>query len=496
MLSDLGFLENGQPWPPKDEEARLARTTANIDIYGGGRAAFTRMRLWLDKDLEAKDKKIHIKVDLPKKAADVVINGALPELIIGMPSSGEDETDARADDLAAWIDDERFYVTIEEVGIDWCRCGAGLAKISRTKDTVRVRSIRPDHWIPVCYPDDDRVYQHHVVWAEKTEGPDGSERTWLKMEIHSEDSIEYRLYKITESKKLERHDLSERPDWFGDYDLRGDVQQVPGWCIFPVWNSRSSDQDYGRPDAAFSDTGLSLAESIEMALSQRRYNHHCHSKPVTIVNSDIANRDPYTDREKVDLEKPILLQMDAGKASDAASFIAPPLDSSSLITEEVRDLLSMFVNVTGLSAAMISGVDSANVSSGRALMLELTPTMDHLRRFRAAFWAEIPAILEAASRLATPASGLPAITADDIELTWELSLATDPTETAARLEVLTRSKIISTQQALRELGYDAETIDRIIDELAEEARAGAVETPALPPLALGMGEEEEGGEEE
>jgi len=489
MLSDLGFLENGQPWPPKEETARIARMTANIDIYGGGRAAFKKMQLWLNKDLEARDKKLHIKVDLPKKAADVVINGAMPELTIGMPPSGKDAEgspipDERLEDLEKWIDDERIYNTVEEIGVDWCRCGVGLAKISRARDKVRVRSIRPDHWIPVCYPDDDRVYRHHVIWAEKIEGVEGQETTWLMMEIHSETSIEYRIYKVTESKKLERHDLSERPDWFGDYDLRGDVQQTPGWCIYPIWNSRTSDQDYGMPDAAFSDTGLSLVEAIEMALSQRRYNHHSHSKPVTVTNRDIAARDQYTDRLKVDLEKPLVIQPDGPKASEAIAFVAPPLDSSSLITEEVRDLLSTFVNTSGLSAAMISGIEASNVTSGRALMLELTPTMDHLRRFRAAFWSEIPAILEAASRLATPASGLPTITAEDILLNWELSLAADPTEMAQRHEILVRAGVFSPQQCHREMGLSDEESKAIMDEIEANATAKAPSGPELEPLTL------------
>lgn len=480
MLTDLSFLDEGKPWPPIGEAERIARMTANIDIFNGGRGSFLVMKNWMDKDVEVRPKKLHIKVPLPEKATGVVLNGALPELELSVASEA---MNAR---FQAWMARDRFPLTLEEAAVDWCRCGVGVLKVSRSGEAVKIRAVRPDCWIPVCWPDDDREFRYHVLFTQWTEKSDsGSESAWMKIEIHSEMTIEYRLYQISEAGKLVRRDLAAKANLFEGYDLDGnDSQPVPGWCVFPVWNSRTTDQAYGIPDASFSPEALSIVEALEMALSQRRYNHSGHSKPVTVVSKGSIKSDPYTDRTKTDLEKPLLVWGDETDASRAVAFIAAPLDSSPHISQEITDLLIAFVNVTELSAAMVSGVDSANVASGRALMLELTPTMDHLRRFRAAFWDVIPAVLEAAGRLATPASGLPPIAAEDIRMNWELSLATDPTETAQRLEILCRAGIYSPQQAHRELGLSQEDSDRIMDEIEANATAKAPSGPELEPLAL------------
>jgi len=474
MLTNLDFLEDDKPWPPTDEAARIKGMTDNIDIFAGGRSSFLVMQNWLEKDTEAKPKKLHIKVPLPEKAVGVVLNGALPELEISLEAEEVDKA------LTVWMDRDRFPVTLEEAGADWCRCGCGIVKVSRSGDRVKVRSVRPDCWIPVCWPDDDREFQYHVIYdsweesdVERTTGLDGipgvkNTITWLKIEIHSEKAIEYRLYKLKDqvlgAAILERVALDVKKEKFKGYDLSGDDrQEVPGWCVFPIWNSRTSDKAYGIPDASFSSEALSIVEALEMALSQRRYNHSGHSKPVSVVARDQVKRDPDTDRVKWDPEKPLMVWGDEMDASKAVAFVAAPLDSSPHISQELIDLLISFVNVTELSAAMVSGVESANVASGRALMLELTPTMDHLRRFQTAFWDAIPSILEAASRLSL--GDVPKFAASDVTMDWELSLASDPTETAQRHEILVRSRIYSPQQCHREMGLSQEDSDRIMEEL-------------------------------
>jgi hypothetical protein len=496
MLTNLNWLEDGQPWPPVEEASRIAGMTANIDIFSGGRDSFLVMKNWMEKDREAVKKKLHIKVPLPEKAVSVVLNGALPECNIVL------EAKADNDALTDWMGEDRFSTTLEELGADWCRCGVAVAKVSRGSEKVRVRSVRPDCWIPVCYPDDDRTFQYHVIattWTEGVKIAGRSQETWLKIEIHSEKWIEYRLYQVNNAvagASLTRKALDEKPELFEGYDLGADDRQViPGWCVFPIWNSRTSDKAYGVPDASFSPEALSIVEGIEMALSQRRFNHSSHSKPVTAVGRAAVARDPNTDRVEVDLEK-VLVYDDIGPESAGGaivSFTSPGLESSPQIVAEIQDLLIAFVNVTELSAAFVSGVESSNVSSGRALMLELTPTMDHLRRFRGAFWGAIPAILESASRLSL--GDVPQITAKDVTFNWDLSLASDPMETAQRHEILVRSQIYSPQQCHREMGLSQEESDAIMKELAAARSAqsvGTVEPLAIEPIVA----EEEPEEEE
>jgi len=487
METDLSFLDNGQPWPPTDEAERIKGMTENIDIFDGKRDSFLVMKNWMDKDAEAKPKKLHIKVPLPEKAVGVVLNGALPELKLSLASEEMDKA------FQAWLKSDRFGVTLEEAGTDWCRCGVGVVKVSRSGERVKARAVRPDCWIPVCYPDDDREFQYHVLFKEWAEDPEGGSKIkWLKVEIHSETAIEYRLYQIEESGKLARKDLSEKNNLFEGYDLDGnDSQTTAGWCVFPIWNSRTSDKAYGIPDASFSSEALSHVESMELSFSQMRFILSQHSKPVTVVHPDAIKRDPDTDRVKFDPEKTLIHKAYEMSAKDMVAYVASPVEAIDLILREINATLQLWVNCTEISAPMMSGVDAANVASGRALMLELTPTMDHLRRFRAAFWDAIPMILEAASRLAL--GDVPTFAAGDVKMDWELSVASDPTETAQRLEILCRSGIYSPQQAHRELGLSQEDSDRIMKELA--ANAPTVQNPEEGPLQLeglpGTEEEEE-----
>ncbi|MDI9398775.1 MAG: hypothetical protein QM433_04400, partial [Euryarchaeota archaeon] len=480
MQTDLSFLDNGQPWPPTDEAERIKGMTENIDIFDGKRDSFLVMKNWMDKDAEAKPKKLHIKVPLPEKAVGVVLNGALPELKLSLASEESDKA------FQAWLKSDRFGVTLEEAGTDWCRCGVGVVKVSRSGERVKARAVRPDCWIPVCYPDDDREFQYHVLFKEWAEDPEGGSKIkWLKVEIHSETAIEYRLYQIEESGKLARKDLSEKNNLFEGYDLDGnDSQTTAGWCVFPIWNSRTSDKAYGIPDASFSSEALSHVESMELSFSQMRFILSQHSKPVTVVHPDAIKRDPDTDRVKFDPEKTLIHKAYEMSAKDMVAYVASPVEAIDLILREINATLQLWVNCTEISAPMMSGVDAANVASGRALMLELTPTMDHLRRFRAAFWDVIPQILEAASRLALPESGLPKITAGDVKMDWELSVASDPTETAERLGVLHRERIYSTEECLRQLGHDADEIKAIMGELAKAEQSQAVQNPGEEPLQI------------
>ncbi|MFA7087663.1 MAG: hypothetical protein WC145_13420, partial [Aliarcobacter sp.] len=68
MQTDLSFLDDGKPWPPEGEAARIKAMIENIDIFDGKRDSFLVMKNWMDKDAEAKPKKLHIKVPLPEKA--------------------------------------------------------------------------------------------------------------------------------------------------------------------------------------------------------------------------------------------------------------------------------------------------------------------------------------------------------------------------------------------------------------------------------------------
>ncbi|MDD5538963.1 MAG: phage portal protein [Candidatus Omnitrophica bacterium] len=497
MQTDLSFLDDGKPWPPEGEAARIKAMIENIDFFNDKRYMFPVTQEWLTKDTETKDKKQHIIISFGKVAVGELLNGTLPTMALRLASEEKDS------EFQPWIN--KNYELWYELGTDWSRCGVGVAKVSRFVDEddktdarVKIRSVRPDCWIPVCYPDDDREFKYHILFKESVEkDAGGKETTWLYVEIHSKKWIEYRLYQIDSGGKLTRMDLSEKAEDFDRYGLdSNDRQTIPGWCVFPIWNTRNSDTAYGIPDGTFSPGPKSYIDRMERAFSVRAFIHDSHSKPTTLVNEAAIFIDPNTGRVKWDPDKTIFVQSNGtGETNmkDVVTYVVPPLESSAEISQEIHDCLEMFVNTTEFSAASITGADSANVTSGRALSLELTPTTNHLKKFQAAFWDAIPQILEAASRLSLPDSGdLPKFTADEVEFVWpEPQMAVDQMERAQEWALMVQNGIYSPQQVHREKELSEDESDKIMEEL--KANEPAVQEPGEEPLQIELpGAEGEG----
>lgn len=76
---------------------------------------------------------------------------------------------------------------------------------------------------------------------------------------------------------------------------------------------------------------------------------------------------------KFDPEKTLIHKAYEMSAKDMVAYVASPVEAIDLILREINATLQLWVNCTEISAPMMSGVDAANVASGRALMLELTP---------------------------------------------------------------------------------------------------------------------------
>ena len=497
MQNDLSFLDPGKTWPPESEAKRIKGMNENIDFFNDKRYMFPVTQAWLTKDSETKDKKQHIIISFGKAAVGELLNGTLPTMTLKLASEEKDT------EFQPWID--QYYEIWYELGTDWSRCGVGVAKVSRFVDPddktdirVKIRAVRPDCWIPVCYPDDDREFKYHIIHNESVEtDAAGKETKWLYVEIHSKKWIEYRLYQIDSGGKLVGVDLSEKAEDFDRYSLDGnDRQSIPGWCIIPIWNTRNSDTAYGIPDSTFSTGPKSIIDRIERAFSTMAYNHDSHSKPTTLIDELSVSINPKTGRAEWDPDKPIFVQPNGKGETDSknvVSYVVPPLDSSPHIIEEIHGLLEMYVNTTEFSAATITGADSANVTSGRALSLELTPTTNHLKKFYGALWDAIPHILEAASRLSLPNTGdLPTFTADEVEFNWpEPQMAVDQMERAQEWALMVQNGIYSPQQVHREKELSGEESDKIMKEL--KANEPAVQPPGEEPLQIELpGTEGEG----
>lgn len=466
MQTSLDFLRTGQPWPPEGEAERIKEMQDHIDISNGNRDAFKHLKKWLEKNEKTKDMKLHVKVDWPKKATNVLVNG------VGQPSIA---LSSDGMDIADWLKKCQFFSEMESAVRDWSRCGQGLLKVSRSVDEVIIRAVPPTRWIPVAYPDDDRRFQAHVIFQQKTKKDDvGAEYTEIQTETHTKDEIRYQLW-IIKSGKLEEVQNLRDVEAYKNYDLDSEGYQdnPAGWCVFPIFNVRTSDQSFAQPDATYSDVALSQIEAIEIAQSQIRFQNRQHAHPVTVVSDDLIDPDRSTDAAKVDLEAVKICNNPDADMHSMVAYIAPSLESVDKLIAEIELQTQQYINTTELSAPMVSGLDAANIASGRALMLELTPTLDHLKRCIGAFSEALPSVLESASRLGL--EGFPKFNASQVAIDWEVSIAQDPTETAQRTLVLRQADVLSVQAALRANGYSEEEIEQIMAERAEEQQAGAVE---------------------
>lgn len=486
MLTDLSWIADGQPWPPKDanEAARLKEHAFMRCVYSGlHETIFPRYVAYL-ADVSKDAKKQKIILDWPELATTSYLSLLLGE---------EVEITAPRKNLPKSPD--------EEVFIDVSRYGHGLYEISEDG----IIAINPENCYLVVQPGNIRKVTAYVIFAvfKQIDG-EKKEREYIKFTIHSKAQIQHVIYEISEMAAfnvpgadvvLGSGKVLKGPLKLKDYPAFASLEvdstgiqkpEVDDILVVQVHNSLSSERYYGRSD--YRPSVISLVESLELLFAQRAEVLAKFTSPTPVIPESATIFDHATQEWVYKPGQPIITQ-----AGDSAPSLmvwdAQLVNVNAAIEQSMDQLLRMLQ----LSKVLLAGKDAGTAESGTALRIRLIPTLSKVSKMARAAEKAIPKVLHLWSQLNGPE-----MAEKDIQVLLQDGIPEDPIETVQEAEIWDRIGAISLERKLEWQGFKegTEAFDKELARLKgaqEEARQAA---PAGPRITLpAMNEEENSGEE-
>jgi hypothetical protein len=435
MLTDLSFIQDGQPWPPKDQDEanRLAEHAFMRQVYNGlHEKIFPRYIAYL-ADAPRDQKKQAIILDWPELATGTYLNMLLGEEV----------------EIAAPVEDDHLPDRPDEqVFIDVSRYGIGLYEISDNG----IQALNPENCYLVVTPGNIQTPWAFVFFhLFKSLDSEKKEREYVKFTIHTKGQIQHVVYEISEMvvkvqgaeliqgsgkalsgpKKLQ--DFPAFASLSGMVDKSG-IQKpaVDDILIVHVQNQLSSERYYGRSD--YKPSVLSLVESLGMLFTQRAEVVAKFTNPTPVIPESATTFDHKTQEWVYRPGQPIIMQ--PGDASPSLMVWDAQLSQVDRAIEQEMDQLLQMLQ---LSRVLLAGKDAGTAESGTALRIRLIPTLAKVSKYARAAETAIPKVLHLWSQL--PANG-PVMEEKDIQVLLQDGIPEDPMETVQEAEILPGSRAL------------------------------------------------------
>jgi hypothetical protein len=402
MLTNLNWIAQGKPFPPKQEIPRLERYADNERLFDGRHVGLFLERY---KKVEEYLKKRHFEPDtifnypqlLTKKTADFVC-GEPPTITVKKQQN---------EDLNAALDKMGFDHMLYEAVMDISRFGDSPFKVMDD----RVSVVSPDCWFPIVDPTDLKRITQHVI-AFPTEPDDEGRFTRLYVEIHGEGTVETRTY---------RNDAAEGVAGasFGALlERRGPVStNMDGFAVQVLKNVSHSKSVYGMDDYGI----------VRSVIGKIIWRLHCmdtvldkHSEPSLSGPESALSLDDKTGLYFVDL----------GNYFKRHNLDDPEikyltwdgnLDSS---FEEIKLLLDQLYILSEMGAAFLEGGGQGTADSGTAIRLRMTSPRVKAQRIAGINTQAVKRLIAAVGRQ----NGIK-IDPRDVAVDWHDGIPDDPRET-------------------------------------------------------------------
>jgi hypothetical protein len=445
-------------WPP--DAARMAEYNENLHIREN---AFTE--IWPDLNrLFREDSKDALRVWLGYFWKSTIRS---MDFLMGKPIQvGASELDSAEDKAVKdFVIASDFHQTLFEAMVDCDSLGDGILKIYKDADGNAVlQSNCPTIWHQIVEPGNLRRVIYHVLATEFKRG----ELTYLKVEIHSKNDIEHRVYELTDSLAKKSKILGKRQDFAAFADEFPNVQEIEvhnlgEFLVIPISNIRTSKDVYG--SSSYNKAAKSLAKGLVDRYNQIDRVLSKHSDPNMIGPKGMMELNPIT-------HKPMFrgggryfgYQHDPGMTPPRVEYITWDGNLVPAETSIQRQIGDLFNELELPPVAMAKDIVGA-VVSGTAYRLMLTPLLAKVGRLERAM---TPAAIKAI-KLAMRYQGT---SVEDVVVRVQDAMPKIPAEEAQRLSLLKNAQIISSKQALIELGYDAKTADDIVLQAQDEMKNG------------------------
>jgi hypothetical protein len=474
LLTDLSFLEPGQPWPPKVERARLDRYRDNRWLWKGRHElVFNDWQRLLRADQLAV---LEFVFNLPKRLSTL-----WADLLLGEPpgvQAGDDGSPEQqlVDDL---ITRNMLATTAYEVMIDTSRYGDGLFKLRLEDGKTVIEGQPPAFWFPIASRDNVRDIQQHVLaWTfdvtEKDWNGQEQKRCYLRVEIHTKGQIEnhaYLLEQVMKGHEIKREVPLEHiaPD-----RLPIEETGVDDFLVIPVAGLRTTDEYYGQDD--YTDLATLLLE-IETRVGQISRILDKHADPSMYGPNEVLQIDPNTG-ERVFVGGGHFYPVNEGE--NAPGYVVWDGQLAAAFTE-LEKLIELFYIVSETSPAAFGQMNAGLAVSGTALRRLMMAPLAKVNRIRLRL---DPAL----KRLITTAIALEGGTPPaSVQIHWRDGLPEDPVEMANIEATRKQAGNTSVYSSIKRLdgGTDAE-IQNEIDRIHEDAANATATNPFMPPLRMRM----------
>jgi hypothetical protein len=462
VLTNLNFIADGQPWPPKDDDeaARLAEHATNRQIYNGlHEKVFQKYAEYL-ADGKNKAKQVII-LDWPELATSSYMNLLVgEEPIVKTP---------RDEDLPERPD--------EEVFIDVSRYGHGMYEASEDG----IAAINPENVYLVVTAGNIRNIWAYVIFAKfKQVDIYKKEKEYIKFTIHTWGRIQHLVFELANGKLAGPVPLLEFIE-FANLEVDENGLQdtgVDGILIVHVQSRLSTERYYGRSD--YKPSIVSLCQSLEMHFAQRNEVLSKFVNPTPIVPKSAQRYDFDKDEWGYKPGEPIFTR--PGDTPPSLMVWDAQLNPvNSAIEQEVDQLLQMLQ----LSRVLISGKDAGTAESGTALGIRLIPTVAKVSRFARAAEAAIKDVTYLYTGLKDKG---PQIEKKDIKVLLQDGIPEDKMESARVMQLWDAMKSVSLERKLIAQGLveGSEEFNIELERLRAQNRPIASGLPAaasrLPPM--------------
>lgn len=477
MLTDLSFLDVGQPWPPTSETERLRQYRDNALLFQGEHpAVFDDWYRLLRKDQQAT---LEIVINLTKRLSTL-----WADLLVGEPPQLEaaDESQAEQDAIDRLFHDNELAIVMYEAALDISRFGDSvlLIRLEPGRSAI-IEAISPQVWFPVVSVTNVRDITAHVLGWTYDIGAGREKRTYLRVQIHTAGWIEHRLYEIEAGRIRQQLDGSAlEPDWIEVEATKVDrplVVQVPGL--------RTSDQLHGLDD--YGDV-ISIVQEMSARLAQISRILDKHADPSMYGPDENVKVDPATGETVVDAAGGRYYTVMTGEQVPGYVTWDGQLDAA---FRELETLLEYFYLTSETTPAAFGQLKAGLAESGSALNRLLLAPLAKTNRIRLRMDPRFRAAIQLAAALETAQGrGTPEI--KSLTITWNDGLPDDIREQVQLETWRVGSGISSRYKAIQRLdGGDDESIEEEIERIDEDqASSASVLAGGMAPGRLSLNPDE------
>lgn len=463
MLSNLNFLAQGQPFPPRCEVKRLERYHKNHELFEGEHADVYAEQF---KRIERVIGNFGNIISYP-----VIVNyqKLLTIKIVDLMLS--EQPDIRCEKDIAYITE--LYNTAYKVAIDVSRYGDGLFYIYQDETGGKISVTQASYWYPVIDPLDANKIINHVLAYEINLGEDatGQRVCNLVAQIH------YKGYYIQKTFRLTNN--VGKGTYIGNLLEEVTIQtRLDDFAVIHVPNLQTSDCVYGHDDYADVD---SIISEILVRIAQISKILDKHASPSVQGATSALEQDPSTGEWKLKMGN--FFARDS-KDDPAIEYITWDSQLQAAF-KELEILVNTLYMVSEIGATLLGESNSVGgASSGTALRLKMISPQTKAKRIRMRFDPAVKKAIALCSQY-----GQVKVDTSEISITWRDGIPNDPLEEAQIMDIRTgRKPTISQKRAIMSLDdLDEEGAEEELMEIKEDE----VSSNPLAPQPFPVIEDEE-----